>query len=275
MRNSILFFALSIAGMGSPVGAGSMTAAPKTPDAAIAMVLGNHPELKAYRSMTIPPQSIEATQYSPGSWLIAFIRIGRDPNTIIEARCFRVTRNGTVEPSGLYLAKARAPAGLVNPATCRPRAEDKARKGISSARWSILGLVGLAAFSAPGSRDHDLTLACAGPGELRLWFHVPPDAAPKDLGLLLRSGGFTAVLPAEWHEMRATPPPGGSAPHAGSLLGYELSATSRFDLPVVAQFLRTGKLQVRSAGRTLVADAEPLELAALATLLNGCVAGDR
>ena len=137
--------------------------------------------------------------------------------------------------------------------------------------WRILPNIRFAIFSAADPRDHDVTFACSsGGGPLRIFYNLAPNA-PREGRLVLAAGNVSHSFAAELSEVRATPPPDGSASVTpGELQGVTAAANVPPDHPVIVEFLRTGELSVDWAGRTLRLDAGAQDRRDLVALWSDC-----
>lgn len=95
---------------------------PVTRDEAIGRILAEQPELADDRNSALPPRRIETERSPAGDWRVAFIRSGSGVASILDAICFRVSRFGDVESSGLFRRPANADVRRLDLATCAPKA---------------------------------------------------------------------------------------------------------------------------------------------------------
>jgi hypothetical protein len=235
-------------------------------DDAVAAVLARYPELSSYRTMTLPPHSIEAAEERPGTWLVAFVRSGSGVDSILDAHCFRVRSGGWLQQTGSFKRTDEATVRQLDFATCQPHAQTAA----GQSGWSILGHIRFAAFTGNGS-DYRLMMACDGGDMVRLFYELPADTPIRTTQIILRSGDISAALPAQWREVKATPPPVSDPSSSdGEVIGIELAASADLQSPVMEHFLRTGRLIVETPPHRTEANANPRELTALRRLLQTC-----
>jgi hypothetical protein len=238
------------------------------PGQAIDAVLAVHPELRLWRSLTIPPQSIQAVRYQPGAWLVGFVRT--NGNDILAARCFRVLANGEVVRSGAFTAQTGESIANIDVGACRPDPEGRASRDDSRAPgigWQVNGRS--AYFHAAATSQYDLAIMC-DPGYPASLFLYTAAGQPGPAVIQLRSGDQMLAAAAVAREMRASQPPVGRPAAAEPVVGMEVRAQVAFSSPLMQRFLTTGRLAVTGLGKTVTADAAELERRALQALAAAC-----
>jgi hypothetical protein len=238
------------------------------PGQAVNAVLALHPELRGSRTLTIPPQSIQAARYQPGAWLVAFL--STSGNDILAARCFRVLPTGAVLPSGVLAARAAEAITTIDVGTCRSDPGGLASRDDSrplGTGWQVNGRS--AFFYAAPKSQFDLAFMCDRGGPVMLYLYTSPGLAGPT-NILLRSAARSATLAAIASEMKASPPPVAAGTVDEPVVGMEVRSELAPDSPLLHEFLATGRLTASGLGKTVTADAAPLELAALRAFSQTC-----
>ncbi|HET7708842.1 MAG TPA: hypothetical protein VFK50_04810 [Sphingomicrobium sp.] len=238
------------------------------PGQAVDAVLAVHPELRPWRTLTIPPQSIQAVRYQPGAWLVAFLRTSG--NDILAARCFRVLPSGAVLPSGVLSAREGHSITYIDVGACRADPDGRASRDDSRPRgigWQVNGRS--AYFYTAAKSQFDLAILCDPGGPVSLYLYTNPGPAGPTI-VELQSGGLSARVASVASQMRASPPPVGYPTVKEPVIGMELRSQLPLDSTLMTAFLTTGRLTVSGLGKTVTADAAPLERRALQALAQAC-----
>jgi hypothetical protein len=88
-----------------------------TRESAIGLVKAKYPELVGYPSDGLPPRSIGSEDSSEG-WYLAFIQNGSG-RPILSARCFLVSDEGNVTPTGQYEPHSMPELLAISARTCQ------------------------------------------------------------------------------------------------------------------------------------------------------------
>lgn len=238
------------------------------PGQAIDAVLAVHPELRPWRTLTIPPQSIQAVRYQPGAWLVAFLNTSG--NDIVAARCFRVLPTGAVLPGGVLAARERQSITYIDVGACKVDPDGRAGRDDSRAAgtgWQVNGRS--AYYYAAATSQFDIAIMC-DPGYPATLFLYTAPAQPGAAIVQLRSGDQMLAAAAVASEMRVSQPPLDHPAAAEPVVGMEVRAQVGLGSPVMQRFLTTGRLAVTGLGKTVTADAAELERRALQALAAAC-----
>jgi hypothetical protein len=152
------------------------------------------------------------------------------------------------------------------PGSARPSDATPVSSSNSMLGWHVMRHIKLATFSASDPGEYEVMIFCDPPAHVVIYHFARPEALGAASDLKLQSGREQLVLQGERQEVRVTPPP--LAPGPEPLLGYRVMVRLERNAAVLAAFLHSGALEVRSGAQLTHADAGTEERADLVSFFK-------